>query len=151
MVRIALAATGFRVLSAILALFANLTFPAYQPTSVTMFGRPSPFWDAFIRYDSGWYYQIARNGYAFVAGGPSVGVGKAGKIAFFPVYPILMRHAGQVVTRKMLCEHLWDADWEGETNVIEVHITRLRGKLDRAAAGSPIQTVRGRGYVLRTS
>ena len=69
----------------------------------------------------------------------------------FSLLEFLMRHAGQVVTRKMLCEHLWDADWEGETNVIEVHITRLRGKLDRAAAGSPIQTVRGRGYVLRTS
>jgi hypothetical protein len=62
-----------------------------------MFDRPSPFWDAFIRYDSGWYYQIARNGYGFVAGGPSVGVGKAGKIAFFPLYPILMRYAGRLL------------------------------------------------------
>lgn len=96
-VRIALAALGFRVLCAILAFFANVTFPAYQPSQVTMFGRPSPFWDAFIRYDSGWYYQIAQNGYGFVAGGPSVGVGKAGKIAFFPLYPILMRYAGRLL------------------------------------------------------
>lgn len=95
-IRIALAALGFRVLSAILAFFANVTFPADQPSHVTMFGRPSPFWDAFIRYDSGWYHQIARDGYGFVAGGPSVGVGKAGKIAFFPVYPILMRYAGRL-------------------------------------------------------
>lgn len=62
----------------------------------------------------------------------------------------LMRHAGQVVTRKMLCEHLWEADWEGTTNVIEVHINRLRGKLDRGHSPSLIQTVRGRGYALRS-
>jgi hypothetical protein len=95
-VRIALAALGFRVLSAILAFLVNVTFPAYQASQVTMFDRPSPFWDAFIRYDAGWYYQIARNGYGFVAGGPSVGVGKAGKIAFFPAYPLLMRYAGRL-------------------------------------------------------
>jgi two-component system OmpR family response regulator len=69
----------------------------------------------------------------------------------FSLLEFLMRHAGQVVTRKMLCEHLWDADWEGETNVIEVHVNRLRGKLEKAGSGSPIQTVRGRGYVLRES
>jgi two-component system OmpR family response regulator/two-component system copper resistance phosphate regulon response regulator CusR len=62
---------------------------------------------------------------------------------------MLMRHAGQVVTRKMLCEHLWEADWEGVTNLIEVHINRLRKKLDRGGAGPSIQTVRGRGYALR--
>jgi len=60
-----------------------------------------------------------------------------------------MRHAGQVVTRKMLCESLWESDWEGTTNVIEVHINRLRGKLQRGFSESLIQTVRGRGYVLR--
>ncbi len=64
---------------------------------------------------------------------------------------MLMRHAGQVVTRKMLCEHLWEADWEGVTNLIEVHINRLRKKLDRAGAGPSIQTVRGRGYALRAT
>jgi two-component system OmpR family response regulator/two-component system copper resistance phosphate regulon response regulator CusR len=58
-------------------------------------------------------------------------------------------HAGQVVTRKMLCEHLWEADWEGTTNLIEVHINRLRKKLDRERAEPSIQTVRGRGYALR--
>jgi two-component system OmpR family response regulator/two-component system copper resistance phosphate regulon response regulator CusR len=67
----------------------------------------------------------------------------------FSLLEFLIRHAGNVVTRKMLCEHLWDADWEGETNVIEVHINRLRGKLEKTGAGNPIQTVRGRGYVLR--
>lgn len=61
----------------------------------------------------------------------------------------LMRNADQVVTRKMLCEHLWESDWEGVTNVIEVHINRLRGKIDRDFERQLIQTVRGRGYVLR--
>jgi two-component system OmpR family response regulator/two-component system copper resistance phosphate regulon response regulator CusR len=46
----------------------------------------------------------------------------------FSLLEYLMRYAGQVVTRKMLCEHLWEADWEGVTNVVEVHINRLRGK-----------------------
>jgi two-component system, OmpR family, response regulator len=67
----------------------------------------------------------------------------------FSLLDFLMRHAGQLVTRKMLCEHLWESDWEGETNVIEVHINRLRGKLDKGFDESLIQTVRGRGYALR--
>lgn len=67
----------------------------------------------------------------------------------FTLLEYLMRYAGQVVTRKMLCEHLWEADWEGVTNVVEVHINRLRGKVDRGFDDSLIQTVRGRGYVLR--
>ena len=55
----------------------------------------SPFWDPFTRYDSGWYYDIARNGYdasTAVAGGRS-------NIAFFPVYPMLMRHVGRLFGR----------------------------------------------------
>lgn len=67
----------------------------------------------------------------------------------FSLLEFLMRHEGQVVTRKMLCEHLWDADWEGVTNVIEVHINRLRGKIDRGFDEPLLHTVRGRGYVLR--
>jgi hypothetical protein len=97
--RIALFALGFRVVSAILAFFANLAFPPYQPAQLAMFGQPSPFWDPFTRYDSGWYYQIARHGYLFVAGGPSVGVGKPGKIAYFPLYPLLMRYVGRLFGR----------------------------------------------------
>jgi two-component system OmpR family response regulator len=67
----------------------------------------------------------------------------------FSILEMLIRYAGQVVTRKMLCEHVWEADWEGLTNVVEVHIKRLRDKL--AAAGEPdlIRTVRGRGYAVR--
>jgi DNA-binding response OmpR family regulator len=61
----------------------------------------------------------------------------------------LVRHAGQVVTRRMLCEHLWEADWEGVTNVIEVHINRLRSKVDKGFDHPLIHTVRGQGYVVR--
>jgi two-component system, OmpR family, response regulator len=69
----------------------------------------------------------------------------------FSILEMLMRHSGQVVTRKMLCEHLWDADWNGPTNLIEVHILRIRKKLDSEGAPSIIQTVRGRGYALRAT
>lgn len=67
----------------------------------------------------------------------------------FSLLEFLMRYAGQVVTRKMLCEHLWEADWEGVTNVVEVHINRLRGKVDKGFDEPLIQTVRGRGYLLK--
>lgn len=69
----------------------------------------------------------------------------------FSLLEFLMRYAGLVVTRKMLCEHLWDSDWEGATNVIEVHINRLRSKIDRGFDEPLIHTVRGRGYVVRTA
>ena len=93
--RIVLAAIAFRVLSAILAFFCNLVFPLDGPEQFSsVFGSMHAFWDPFTRYDGGWYYQIAEHGYQFVVGGPSVGVGKPGKIAYFPVYPLLMRYAG---------------------------------------------------------
>lgn len=66
----------------------------------------------------------------------------------FSLLELLMRYAGQVVTRKMLCEHVWGFNWDGTTNVIEVHINRLRGKLDRDRQESLIKTVRGRGYAV---
>jgi two-component system OmpR family response regulator/two-component system copper resistance phosphate regulon response regulator CusR len=66
----------------------------------------------------------------------------------FSILELLMRFNGQVVTRKMLCEHVWAFDWDGPTNVIEVHINRLRGKLDKEREDSYIQTIRGRGYAL---
>jgi hypothetical protein len=53
-------------------------------------GRPHAFWDAFARYDSGWYHGIAREGYAWVEGGRS-------NLAFFPAYPISMRHVGRLL------------------------------------------------------
>jgi two-component system OmpR family response regulator len=66
----------------------------------------------------------------------------------FSILELLMRFHGQVVTRKMLCEHVWGFDWDGPTNVIEVHINRLRGKIDKGREQSYIRTIRGRGYAL---
>ncbi|WP_049623259.1 response regulator transcription factor [Frateuria defendens] len=60
----------------------------------------------------------------------------------------LMRHAGQVVTRTMLFEEVWGYRSEERTNVIDVHISKLRQKLDVEGRPSPIQTVRGAGYIL---
>ncbi len=68
----------------------------------------------------------------------------------FSIVELLMRHDGQVVTRKMLCEHVWGFEWDGPTNVIEVHVTRLRKKLDRDGQ-SRIHTVRGRGYSINSA
>lgn len=68
----------------------------------------------------------------------------------FSLLEFLMRNANQTVTRRMLCEHLWEANWEGVTNVIEVHINRLRAKVDRGFDKRLIHTVRGIGYALRT-
>lgn len=65
----------------------------------------------------------------------------------FSIMELLMRHNGNVVTRKMLCEHVWGFEWDGPTNVIEVHVTRLRKKLDRDGQ-SRINTIRGRGYAI---
>jgi two-component system, OmpR family, response regulator len=61
----------------------------------------------------------------------------------------LMRHAGQVVTRTMLLEHVWDLHFDPRTNVVETHISRLRGKIDRGFGQELIHTVRGAGYCLR--
>ena len=61
----------------------------------------------------------------------------------------LMRHAGQVVTRTMLLEAVWDYHFDPQTNVIDVHVSRLRRKIDRDLGPPLIQTVRGAGYVIR--
>jgi len=61
----------------------------------------------------------------------------------------LMRHAGQVVTRAMLLQAVWDYHFDPQTNVIDVHISRLRQKIDEGDGPSLIQTVRGAGYMLR--
>ena len=61
---------------------------------------------------------------------------------------LFIRHENQVLTRKMLCHQLWETTWEGESNVIEVHINRLRSKLDRGFSQTLVHTIRGRGYML---
>jgi two-component system OmpR family response regulator len=67
----------------------------------------------------------------------------------FALLEYLMRHAGQVVTRTMLLEAVWDYHFDPQTNVIDVHISRLRSKLDRGQERPLIETVRGAGYRLR--
>ncbi|PPA03348.1 DNA-binding response regulator [Pseudomonas sp. MWU12-2312b] len=62
----------------------------------------------------------------------------------------LMRHAGQVVTRTMLFEAVWNYAYDERTNVIEVHMGRLRRKIDGENEPSMIHTIRGAGYVLRS-
>ena len=61
----------------------------------------------------------------------------------------LMRHAGQVVTRTMLLENVWDYHFDPQTNVIDVHVSRLRAKVDKGFDRPLLETVRGAGYVIR--
>jgi two-component system OmpR family response regulator len=61
----------------------------------------------------------------------------------------LMQNAGKVVTRTMLLEHVWDYHFDPQTNVIDVHVSRLRAKIDRDFEAPLIQTVRGAGYMIR--
>jgi two-component system OmpR family response regulator len=67
----------------------------------------------------------------------------------FRLLEYLMRHAGQVVTRTMLLENVWDYHFDPQTNVIDVHISRLRSKIDKGFEPQLLQTVRGAGYSLQ--
>ncbi len=67
----------------------------------------------------------------------------------FTLLEFLLRHAGQVVTRTMLLEGVWDYHFDPQTNVIDVHISRLRGKIDKGFDRPLLHTVRGAGYCLR--
>src|SRR5271157_5186074 len=67
----------------------------------------------------------------------------------FRLLEYLMKHAGQVVTRTMLLENVWDYHFDPQTNVIDVHISRLRSKIDKGFAQPLLQTVRGAGYMIR--
>jgi two-component system OmpR family response regulator len=69
----------------------------------------------------------------------------------FRLLEYLMRHADQVVTRTMLLENVWDFHFDPHTNVVETHISRLRGKIDKGRASPLIHTVRGAGYCLHAS
>jgi two-component system OmpR family response regulator len=66
----------------------------------------------------------------------------------FQLLEFLMRHAGQVVTRTMLLEGVWDYHFDPQTNVIDVHVSRLRSKIDRGFDRPLLHTVRGVGYRL---
>ncbi len=67
----------------------------------------------------------------------------------FRLLEFLMRHADQVVTRTMLLEGVWDYHFDPQTNIIDVHISRLRAKIDKAFDHPLLHTVRGAGYCLR--
>lgn len=67
----------------------------------------------------------------------------------FLLLEYLMRHAGQVVTRTMLLEGVWDLHFDPRTNVVESHMSRLRSKVDKGFATELIHTVRGAGYAIR--
>jgi Gpi18-like mannosyltransferase len=89
--RIFLACLAFRVVCALLAFLANVAFPNLIDQNYGVFPRQDhQFWDAFARYDSGWYQQIASQGYAYKGTGRN-------NIAFFPAYPLLMRAGGVVL------------------------------------------------------
>ncbi|MEM9058486.1 MAG: response regulator transcription factor [Pseudomonadota bacterium] len=76
------------------------------------------------------------------------GVDIALKPREFRLLEYLMRHAGQVVTRTMLLEQVWDYHFDPQTNVIDVHISRLRAKIDKDFDKPLLHTVRGAGYRL---
>lgn len=69
----------------------------------------------------------------------------------FRLLEYLMRHQDQVVTRTMLLENVWDYHFESQTNIIDVHISRLRRKIDKGFEPQLIRTVRGAGYKLSES
>lgn len=67
----------------------------------------------------------------------------------FRLLEFLMRYSGQVVTRTMLLESVWDYNFDPQTNVIDVHISRLRSKIDKQFKTPLLHTIRGAGYILR--
>ena len=67
----------------------------------------------------------------------------------FRLLEYLMRHAGQVVTRTMLLESVWEYHFDPQTNVIDVHISRLRSKIDKGFGRPLLHTIRGAGYMIR--
>ncbi len=69
----------------------------------------------------------------------------------FALLEYLMRHAGRVVTKTMILEHIWDYSFDPQTNVVDVLVCRLRNKVDKDFPRKLIQTMRGVGYVLKPS
>jgi DNA-binding response OmpR family regulator len=68
----------------------------------------------------------------------------------FQLLAFLMRHQGEVVSRKMILDHVWEPSTEGISNVVDVYINRLRNKIDRDFENPLIHTLRGVGYVLKS-
>ncbi|HTM07906.1 MAG TPA: response regulator transcription factor, partial [Verrucomicrobiae bacterium] len=69
----------------------------------------------------------------------------------FALLEYLMHHAGKVVSKSMIMEHVWSYDFDPQTNVVDVLVCRLRNKIDRDFEKKMIHTQRGVGYALKTS
>jgi len=67
----------------------------------------------------------------------------------FSLLEYLMRNAGRIVSKTMIMEHVWDYNFDPQTNVVEVRISRLRDKIDKGFVKKLIHTIRGAGYVLK--
>jgi two-component system OmpR family response regulator len=67
----------------------------------------------------------------------------------FSILQVLMRHAGQVLSRPQILEHVWDGSRDSDSNIVDVYVRLLRDKVDRPFGLSSIQTVRGAGYLLK--
>src|SRR5689334_19981162 len=88
--RIVVLALCLRLVGMTVGFIANVTIPDYQNQGFSVLDHPDPFWDRFARWDAGWYYGIASQGYHFVENGRS-------NLAFFPVYPQLMGILGRAL------------------------------------------------------
>jgi hypothetical protein len=90
--RIVASALGLRLVTAFVAFLINAVVPMAEREQFTVFPSTNVFWDTFARFDSGWYFNIARYGYEWVEGGRS-------NLAFFPLYPMMMRSGWAVDDR----------------------------------------------------
>jgi hypothetical protein len=88
--RLIIGAVLLRLITSVVGFFAMVTLPLRADQGFSVLPQPHAFWDTFARYDSGWYYGIASQGYAYVEGGRS-------NLAFFPLYPLLMRTGGRLL------------------------------------------------------
>jgi two-component system OmpR family response regulator len=89
--------------------------------------------------------ELDRLGHTLTRGGKEIAL----QPREYRLLEYLMRHAGQVVTRTMLLENVWDYHFDPQTNVIDVHISRLRAKIDKGHDTPLLHTVRGAGYMIR--
>jgi mannosyltransferase PIG-V len=88
--RLVIGAIALRLFTAFIAFLAEITIPTKVDQRFSVLGQPNAFWDPFARYDSGWYYGIASNGYAYLGEGRN-------NLAFFPLYPTLMGWGGRLL------------------------------------------------------
>ena len=89
--------------------------------------------------------ELDRLGHTVARGGQNIPL----QPREFRLLEYLMKHAGQVVTRTMLLENVWDYHFDPQTNVIDVHISRLRAKIDKGFREPLLHTVRGAGYMIK--